>query len=118
MSWYGSQDDDGFLGRAALMVAYIGAQILLLLLFIAYRYDGSVFVGGGVLVFVVYFVFLSLLPWILNEDLFNRVDAPVPRELTGLQTLFLGLVVAINGFMTVVAVSDVSNHPWKSPLLG
>lgn len=114
MSWYGSQDSGGYLGRSALVVAYIGTLMLLFLLFFAYRYEGSAYMSGGWLAFIAYFVFLSVLPWILNEDLFNRTSTPAPRELTEMQMLFMGLVVVANALVAVVAVADVGNHPRKA----
>jgi hypothetical protein len=116
MCWYGSQEENAILGRVALMVSYVATQILLVLLFFAYRLDSGPYAGGGFLVFVVYFIIITALPWILNEDLFNRTVTPAPRELTGLQAAFIALVVGANAFMVVVAVADVSTHPLK-PLL-
>jgi hypothetical protein len=115
MSCYSASDGKGFVARSALIAGFLTTLILLLLLFSAYRYDGSPYVGGSVLVFTMYFLFLLVLLWLLNEDFFQRhVVQRGANELSGVEVGIMCMVVGANAFMTIVGVADVGNHPRKN----
>ncbi len=113
MSCYNTNDGKAFVGRTALVAGFLSTLILLLLLFTAYRYDGTPYVGGSVFLFTLYFLFLLVLMWLMNEDFARRQDLQ-ENELSGIHIAILCLVVGANAVMTIVGVADVGNHPRKN----
>ena len=119
-SYYVSQNPDfqdmARLGRAALAGAYVCVQVLLIVLYFAYRYDNGPYAGGNPYVFFIYQGFLTLLIAILGYDheerigRVNALDRTVPG-FTALQSWFVVLLLVACGSMSVIAFSDVSQHP-------
>jgi len=112
----GDPQDMARLGRAALAGAYVCVQVLLIVLYFAYRYDNGPYAGGNPYVFFLYQGFLTLLIAILGYDHEERIwrtnalDRTVPG-FTAMQNWFVVLLLVACGSMSVIAFSDVSQHP-------
>lgn len=118
MCFYGNQEQSvvARMGRTALLAGYVCVQILLILLFVAYRYDGGPYLGGDLYVFIMYQGFLTALAAILGYDHGDRMGRTNVLEkfspgLSALQGWFILMVLGANGGLTVVAFLDVINHP-------
>lgn len=96
--------------RVVLTVAYVALQILFCLLFVAYYYPDSPYVGGGAGIFVMYEWFLVCLLWFINTDflaMLERGAISKTDELSLIQRGVLYLVLVANGVMTIMAIVDV-----------
>jgi hypothetical protein len=109
--------DSSYWCRQAYVVAYVALQILLTLLFAAYRFPESPYSSGGVAVFVLYQLFLTALPVLLQQDYNNRLihgpQTPDKHLLTAtlsfVQMVFVMLVTAGCAGMTITAFVDSSS---------
>jgi hypothetical protein len=104
------------ISRMALAGAYVCVQILLLLLYFAYRYTNGPYASGDPYIFLFYQGFLTLLIAILGYDHEERLMETVPMYrvvpgFTPLQGWFVILVVLSNVGMSILAFVDVSQHP-------
>lgn len=90
--------------QTALMVAYVALQLFLLILFAAYFYEKGPFGTGTIAALVFYELFLSILPWLLNQDCQLRK----PGVFTSFQGWTLVATLAACASMSVVAIVDVS----------
>ena len=124
--WYELEDDRdssadfAYWSRWALMGVYTVGQALLLLLFLAYHYDGSPYASGGWVVFILYQAFLLALPVLAQQDFTGRQvfremqrDQPVSQtkcyftpELSAMQTVLVLLVLAASASLSVVGFVD------------
>ena len=112
----GDYVDMARISRMALAGAYVCVQILLLLLYFAYRYTDGPYTSGDPYIFFFYQGFLTLLIAILGYDRADRLTETVPMYrvvpgFTPLQSWFVLLVVLSNVGMSVLAFMDVSQHP-------
>ena len=100
--------------RQAYTVAYASLQILLTLLFVAYRFPESPYASGGVAVFVLYQLFLTALPVLLQQDFHvllanGQEKSEYPPKLSFLQLVFVVLVVIGCAGMTITGFIDSSS---------
>ncbi len=118
--FYGGHDpnfrDIARMGRTALVAAYVCVQVLLLLLFLAYRFENGPYYGGDLFIFLIYEAFLTILVAILGYDHEARLTAntlvgQTCPGFTVLQGWFVVFVVLANMGMTIVSFVDVSLHP-------
>lgn len=90
----------------------MSVQVLFLLLFLAYRNDGSPYGGGHWLVQVFYQGFLWLLAFLYQRD---SSDREIHNTDIGLfsftQSGAVFATVLANAGMTILAVVDVARHP-------
>ena len=93
-------------GRA-LGLAYMCVQILLLLLFLAYRMGDTPYASGHVVVFVVYEVYLTLIALAVTMD---DEDTDFKPVFTVPISAFTLLTVFANIAMTLLAVVDATMH--------
>ena len=106
--------DSSYWCRQAYVVAYTSLQILLTLLFAAYRFPESPYSSGGVALFVLYQLFLTALPVLLQQDYNNRLIHGPQRPdkdqftvvLSFLQMVFVMLVTVGCVGMTITAFGD------------
>ncbi len=121
LSWYGMGEtismlvDNWFfayVARAAYMAAFLSAEILLLLLAIAYHFEGSPYSANSYLLLVLYLAYLTGVAYMLMEDLSLRVDVEGLGAFAGSLTLMqAGVVLSTalaNVAMTWVTVSDLN----------
>lgn len=100
------------IARIALSGAFVCVQVLLLLIFLAYRHDGSPYGGASWVVQVAYQGFLWGLAFLYQRDADDRVKYDTPKDLfTFLQSLAVIAVALANAGMTIMAVVDVAAHP-------
>lgn len=98
--------------RIALSGAFVCVQVLFLLLFLAYRHDGSPYGGSSWVVQVAYQIFLWILAFLYQRDAddldkYNR-DSGVCSFLQSWAIVAAGLASV---GMTIMAVVDVAAHP-------
>lgn len=106
----GSKTFQLFVTRVALNVAYVALQILLLLLFVAYFYYASPYLGGTWGLFALYQLYLTSLPWLLSKDftlMSEKGEFTAKKDLTFLQMCVLFGTLVANGGMTVTAMIDL-----------
>lgn len=91
----------------ALGLAYVCVQILLFLLFLAYRMGDTPYASGHVVVFIVYEVYLTLIALAVTTD---DEDTAFTPAFTMPITTFTLLTVFANVGMTLLAVVDATTH--------
>lgn len=100
------------IARVALSASFVCVQVLFLLLYLAYRNDGSPYGGGAWPVQVFYQGFLFLLAFLYQRDANDHAGGKLrTREFTFLQSLALFAVGLANVGMTIMGVVDVAAHP-------
>jgi len=113
--WYSKLNNEttvfqSFISKLGLIIAYVSLQVLLLLLFVAYYYSNSPYLGNSWFLFLIYELYLSLLLWLVCKDYAAMEETgkfSTTHDLTMLQgTIILGAFVA-NGVMTLVALIDL-----------
>ena len=99
--------------RIALSWAFVCVQLLFLLLFLAYRYDGSPYGGSSWVVQVFYQLFLWLLAFLYQRDTEDLEKYPGTEFnlFTFLQSAAVIATILANAGMTIMAVVDVAGHP-------
>jgi hypothetical protein len=108
--WYLGSSKGGIAPDAAgwaLGLAYVCVQILLFLLFLAYRMGDTPYASGHVVVFIVYEVYLTLIALAVTTD--DEDTAFTPAFTTPIITFTL-LTVFANVGMTLLAVVDATTH--------
>lgn len=112
--WGKNGSDDGLqvIARVSLSWAFVCVQVLFLLLFLAYRNDGSPYGGGEWAVQVFYQGFLFLLAFLYQRDANDRETLPSKmQDFTFLQSLAVFATGLANVGMSIMAVVDVASHP-------
>jgi len=114
-SWFGMLKDQKrvfqyFLTMLSLTVAYTSLQVLLLLLFVAYYYFASPYLGASWGLFIIYELFLSMLPWLLSKDyalMAEKGQLGSAQEISFPQACVLFVTLFANSLMTLVALIDL-----------
>jgi hypothetical protein len=110
--WY-SDRDDSLVNQTSLVVCFVVLWTLLVLLFVAYYYEKSIYLTGSVWLFCVLAGYLILMMGLLVGD---RVQAGYMEEAESsfyfslYQQGMLILTVALNIIITTVALVDTTRH--------
>lgn len=100
------------IARIALSAAFVCVQVLFLLLFLAYRHDGSPYGGSSWVVQVAYQIFLWLLAFLYQRDADDREKYGTPPGVcTFMQSWAIFAAGLASVGMTIMAVVDVATHP-------
>lgn len=101
--WYSDSRLPDYVWRTSLMAAYVSLQLLLVLLFVAYNFPGSLFAqGSAVYLLVLYEIFLTALAWLVSADLERKRAS----TFTGWQFGVMLCTTAACLGMAVVAIVD------------
>ena len=97
--------------RIALSAAFVCVQLLFLLLFLAYRNDGSPYAGSSWVLQVAYQGFLWFLAFLYQRDANDRDNHGTKlKEFTFVQSTAVFATVLVSAALTIVAVVDVTSH--------
>ena len=97
--------------RIALSAAFVCVQVLFLLLFLAYRNDGSPYAGSSWVLQVFYQIFLWILAFLYQRDANDRDTYGTNLEkFTFVQSTAIFATALVSAALTIVAVVDVTSH--------
>lgn len=112
--WYSSAGrDDSLVNQTSLVACFVALLILLILLFVAYRYPDGLYHTGSVWIFCVFAVYLVLMMALLVGD---RMQAGYMDEASSsfyysvYQQGMLVMTIALNVVFTVTALVDTTRN--------
>jgi magnesium-transporting ATPase (P-type) len=106
-----SAQDLKIVARIALSAAFVCVQVLFLLLFLAYRNDGSPYAGSSWVLQVFYQIFLWFLAFLYQRDANDRETYGTNLDkFTFVQSTAIFATVLVSAALTIIAVVDVTSH--------